>query len=340
VQDNRPDAGDLVAGSPEAMAAGAGGGRAAPAVTVFALCFNHARFLIDCLESIRSQTCQDFQLIVTDDCSTDDSAAMIEGWLQTHRPDAIFLRHRKNAGLCKTLNEALALSTGEYISMIATDDVWEPNKIEVQLAAMQAAGNAVAVVYSDAIQIDESGQRLPKDFIDHHRPNFAPPSGRIFARLAEANFIPAMATLIRRQAIAAVGGYDERLLFEDYDMWLRLAQRYDFHFLPGKVARYRVVATSMVRVSFKNNSPAYVHTMFLVREQMLETTLLDTAQRARQTELQWGHAYELYFMGDARATACLWTSARRTRRPRVLLLALLSACGVTRSRVQKLRALA
>ena len=110
---------------------------AVPSVTVFAICYNHARFVIECLESIRNQTFGTFQLIVTDDCSTDESQAKIEAWLAAHRPDAIFIRHDRNVGLCATLNEALALATGDHISMIATDDLWEPNKIEVQLAAMR-----------------------------------------------------------------------------------------------------------------------------------------------------------------------------------------------------------
>lgn len=79
-----------------------------PAVTVIVLFFNHARFLHECLNSIAAQTVQEFQLIVTDDCSTDESADLIQVWLTTCRPDGIFIRHTKNAGLCKTLNEALA----------------------------------------------------------------------------------------------------------------------------------------------------------------------------------------------------------------------------------------
>ena len=69
-----------------------------------------------------------------------------------------------------------------------------------------------------------------------------------------------MSTLIRRSAIEAVGGYDERLTYEDYDMWLRLAARYEFAWLPGRVARYRIVSTSMVRTIFEKPNANHSHT--------------------------------------------------------------------------------
>ena len=312
---------------------------AAPSVTVVALCFNHVRFVIECLESIRCQTYQTFQLIVMDDCSKDGSQQKIEAWLAAHFPDAIFIRHDRNVGICRTLNEALARATGDYISMIATDDVWEPSKIEVQLAAMQAQPARVAVVYSDAKRIDEAGKRLPEDFIAQHRPGFEPPSGQVFAALAHENFIPAMSTLIRRQAMLDAGGYDERLLFEDYDMWLRLARCNDFTFVPGAPARYRLVSTSMVRTSFRDNSPDFAYTMFRICETKLATRLILRAEREHQVRLQWEHAYQLYVLGDRRAGACLWISAARTRKPRVLALACLASLGITRSRAKRLGAL-
>lgn len=304
---------------------------AAPAVTVIALCYNHARFLAQCLDSIAAQTCQDFELIVTDDCSRDESAALIAAWLAEHRPQARFIRHERNAGLCATLNEALAAARGEFISMIATDDTWEPDKIARQLAAMRAAPAGTAVVYSDAWQMDEGGTRLAEGFIEHHRPGFAPPSGRIFAQLASANFIPAMATLIRHAALQAAGGYDERLTYEDYDMWLRLAAEWDFLYCPGKLANYRLVATSIVRTTFRQPPPAHHYTVFLIQEKWLATSLLSPAQRRQWSETQWSAAYFLFEQGDPRAPACLWTAARRTGKPRAWLLAVASTLGITRS---------
>ena len=308
----------------------------APAVTVIALCFNHSRFLIECLDSIAAQTCQDFQLIVTDDCSKDDSAQLIENWLRVHRPDALFIRHSVNMGLCKTLNEALAKSRGEFISMIATDDAWEPDKIERQLAVAAQSGKQVAVVYSDASRMDEDGARLDKSFIESHTPECTRPSGAVFAELATRNFIPAMSTLIRRQALVDVGMYDERLAYEDYDMWLRLASKHEFVYCPAVVARYRIVATSMVRTVFMNPSPQYLYTVYLICMKWLPGPRLNASQRVAWKSRLWDAAYGLYVANDKRASACLWRAAWYGRKPYAALLALTSFMGISRDRARRL----
>lgn len=303
-------------------------------VTVIAMCYNHERFVIECLESIRSQSFQDFELIVTDDCSHDASPTLIENWLAIHRPEAVFIRHDKNSGLCRILNEALMHSRGNFISMIATDDVWETDKIERQLASILGQPEKVAVVYSDATRMDETGHRLDKDFIESYRPNFKPPSGMVFSELVDGNFIPAMATMIRRCAIDMVGGYDEQLTYEDYDMWLRLARFFEFSFCPGKVARYRIVPTSLVH-TFALPTPNNSYTIFKICEKWLSSGLLSQAQRKLWIDKQWGGAYFLYLQNDQRAGSCLWVAALRTWRPKIFLLAITFSLGISRDLAKK-----
>lgn len=311
----------------------------APAVTVLAACYNHERFVIECLESIRAQTCQNFDLVVTDDGSRDGSQQLIADWLARHRPDAVFIRHAKNVGLCPTINEALAATRGQFISMIATDDAWEPDKIERQLACMRGLSTEVAVVYSNASRMDEAGAPLNGDFIEVHRPGIAPASGKIFPALADGNFIPAMSCLIRRSAVEAVGGYDERLTYEDYDMWLRLSARYEFVWLPGCVARYRIVSTSMVRTIFERPTANHSHTLLLIHDKWLRSGLLSADQKRRWSQRVWEAAHSLYVHGDSRARAALWLAFARTARPRALLLALACSIGISRNRAKRLQGL-
>jgi glycosyltransferase involved in cell wall biosynthesis len=308
----------------------------APAVTVIALCYNHERFVLDCLESIRAQTFQDFELIVADDCSRDRSPQLISDWLATHYPQARFIHHAVNRGICATLNEALAMAQGTYISMTATDDTWLPHKLAPQVALAQSLDADTAVIYADAGQMDENGELLPMRFIEAHGVT-DPPQGRIFSRLADGNFIPAMTTLIRRDALLAVGGYDERLNYEDYDMWLRLADRYAFAFQPEVVAHYRIVATSMVRTVFAQPSAWYHHTNFLIRQKWLRSNRLTREQRVLWADKMWLAAYGLFVHNDRRAASCLWLAFRYSRRPRAALLALTSRLGVSRDRLVRLR---
>jgi GT2 family glycosyltransferase len=220
--------------------------------------------------------------------------------------------------------------------MIATDDAWEPDKIEHQLNLMRSLSPNVAVVYADATRMDEASQRLTPDFIEAHTPECSRPSGRVFAELANRNFIPAMATLIRRQAIIDVGGYDERLTYEDYDMWLRLAARFEFAYCPVALARYRIVATSLVRTVFFKPTAQHHLTLCLICQKWLPSGLLSPTQRGVWADRLWGSAYGLYQLGDARAKRWLWQAVRYTHKSRALLLAVACSLGISRQFAKRL----
>lgn len=211
-----------------------------PLVTTIVVCYNQARFVVETLESVKAQTYKNTQLVIVDDCSSDDSVAIIDRWLQKNDIQCTFIRHQKNQGVCKSLNDALAAATGKYISMIAADDVWLPDKIERQVAIMESQPDTVGVLYSDAFQTDENGHPLPDMFITAHRKMPEMPQGQILNTLLEGNFIPGMTALIRRSCYDEVGLYDENLPWEDWDMWMRIARHYSFLYSPTPSAKYRV----------------------------------------------------------------------------------------------------
>src|SRR6266508_3803591 len=99
-----------------------------PLVTVFVGSYNQSRFVEECLDSVRHQTYPNLQIIIFDDCSKDNSVAVIDTWLKRHRLDWQFIPHSRNIGICASLNEVLRLARGKYISMVAADDVWQPDK--------------------------------------------------------------------------------------------------------------------------------------------------------------------------------------------------------------------
>lgn len=217
-----------------------------PLVSVIALCYNHERFLKNCLESVRSQTYPNLQIIIMDDCSKDSSVSLIREWIsQNSTLPVTFIAHEQNRGICKTLNEALSHTRGKYISMVATDDAWEPEKIFEQVTVMESLDETVGVIYSDAFTMNEAGVRQPKRFVETYRNFRRLPEGNIHELLWEGNFIPAMATLIRRSVFEAVGKYDESLFYEDWDMWLRISRCYRFASYPKPTAHYRVFSASM-----------------------------------------------------------------------------------------------
>jgi glycosyltransferase involved in cell wall biosynthesis len=140
-----------------------------PLVSMIVVCYNQARFVVETLESVKAQTYQLTELIILDDCSSDGSVAVIENWLRENRIECTFIRHEKNQGTCKTVNDALAVATGKYISMIASDDVWLPDKIARQVEIMESQPDDVGVLYSDAFRLNELGDSLPSTYLPSSR---------------------------------------------------------------------------------------------------------------------------------------------------------------------------
>jgi glycosyltransferase involved in cell wall biosynthesis len=216
-----------------------------PLVTVIATCFNHERFVVECLESIRAQSYPSIQLIVADDCSTDGSVALIREWLNETGTACTLIVHEENQGVCRTRNEMLSHARGKYVSSISTDDTWLPEKLAVQVKQMEELPRSVGVVYGDAERMDIDGRPLPDTFIREIGTVKQSPHGDLYETLLERNFIPAGTTLVRRECYETVGTYDESLIYEDWDMWLRIARRYEFAFSPHIGTRYRVHPASL-----------------------------------------------------------------------------------------------
>jgi glycosyltransferase involved in cell wall biosynthesis len=219
-----------------------------PAVSVCVTTYNHERFVEQCLDSIAHQTFDDFELVVVDDCSTDRTVERIEIWLGKTSLKAQLLVNNRNLGICASRNIGLRRCRGQFLSSVSGDDYYEPNKLEHQYRFFQTVDATTVAVFSNMRLVDEHGRECGVAF-----PSGSPPAeGRIFDRLiGRGNFLPAPAVLVRRTALEETGGYDESLFYEDYDMWLRLADRYEFRFLAGLVANYRRLRTSASR------NPAY-----------------------------------------------------------------------------------
>lgn len=250
-----------------------------PLITVIALCYNHAQYVIESLEGIRNQTYQPIDLIIMDDCSKDNSVEIINKWILEHQIDCRFIPHQKNVGICKSLNEALTFAKGEFVAITATDDVWLADKLEQQIKIFQSHGPTLGVVYSDALQIDGKGQLLDGLFINSHRTFSKMPEGNIFSTLIEGNFIPAPSVLIRRSCYDTVGKYDEELCYEDYEMWLRISRNYTFAFCPVISTKYRFLENSLSRKMSKELSFQRHESDFKISKKFLEQEGLTKADR-------------------------------------------------------------
>jgi glycosyltransferase involved in cell wall biosynthesis len=210
-----------------------------------ALAFDHERFVEESLDAVASQTFRDFELIIVDDCSTDGTADRISAWLDRTGTEATFLRNERNLGVSAARNLALRHCRGTYLCTAAGDDVYEPDRLATQVGHFAELGPEVAAVFGDMRVIDEHGDPLPDSAqrwsgVEH-------PSGRVFSELVRQNFLPSPATMLRRTAVEEVGGWDEGLIMDDWDLFLRLADRYELHHRPGVVASYRQLDSGISR---------------------------------------------------------------------------------------------
>ena len=302
-----------------------------PLVTMIVLSYNQSRFVLETLESVRAQTYKNTQLIILDDCSSDDSVAIIDRWQQENEICCTFIRHQKNQGVCKSFNDALAAATGKYISAIGSDDVWLPDKIALQVEIMESQPENVGVLYTDAFQIDEDGHPLPEMLIASCRNLPEMPQGQILDTLLEGNFIGGQTALIRRSCYDQVGLYDENLPWEDWDMWMRMARRYSFLYSPTPAAKYRVHAKSV-----SHSDPArMLKDSFKICIKQFRLGDLTEGQKSQLTGTLSNFARELYSRNDADASNVLLTLWQTTGNKRARWMYRFARLGVSFRTLQR-----
>lgn len=216
-----------------------------PLVSVCMSSYNNAHYVLSTLESISQQTYSNIELIIVDDCSTDNSVSTIEGWLEKNDIKCKFIKHEKNSGVCKVANSLIENSSGKYVSIIASDDLMLPEKISHQVAILESESNEVGLVYSDAYLIGSHDEPFFGRFIQWHRHFFEIPQGNIFPVLMEGNFMPAMSALWRMECFDVCGKFDETLAYEDYDILLRISLKFKFVFSDFVSVKYRVHNTNL-----------------------------------------------------------------------------------------------
>jgi glycosyltransferase involved in cell wall biosynthesis len=137
-----------------------------PLVTLIVVNYNFEPYVLQTLNSVQQQTYTNMELIVIDDHSSDNSVDLIRKWLETYdRPHHLVL-NEKNLGVCATLNKAFHMAKGKYISATAADDLLMPQKLEKQVSLLEAAGEDVCAVYSNAFLVNEHNEKKDVHFIE------------------------------------------------------------------------------------------------------------------------------------------------------------------------------
>ena len=221
-------------------------------VTVCLSVYNGAATISKALESVRDQTYRDFDILVLDDGSTDDSATIAETF------DCRVLRI-PNGGRGAALKRMVEEATGEFVALIDCDDTWLPTKLEKQIAQLDATG--AALVHADCWFDYSNGTEVERNLSKE-------PNLNAFDHILPSNDIIASSAVFRREEMLAVGNFTaETLRCCDWYGWFLLAPGRTFSHLPEKLVRYSVLSTSLANAGYKFHHAQYqlLHDMMLPR---------------------------------------------------------------------------
>ncbi len=192
-----------------------------PLVSVIIPTYNRRNLIEGTIESVLSQTYNNFELIIVDDGSTDGTKSVVEK-IDDRR--ITYRAHKKNRGANAARNTGLKSANGEYIAFIDSDVVWLPEKIEKQVKTIQNTNNSVGAIYCDSYgQFENYLKEVPLPEI----------SGNIYKDLLGSKiFIPTSQLLFKSECFDKCGNWDIELpCFNEYDLCLRIAQEYNFSYL-------------------------------------------------------------------------------------------------------------
>ena len=216
-----------------------------PKVSVITPTYNQAQYIAESIQSALAQTFKDFELIVVDDGSTDSTREIVDSY-QDHRIRYIY---QENRGVSAAINTGIKSSTGEYIVLLASDDMWLPQNLELQVNLLDSRPD-IALGMSDMYVFNsETGvtfrrmwQDVPAGYLRELQDGTRVPLKEFFSW--GITLFAIVTTVMRRTVFDEVGYFDESLpCCEDYDMFVRMLQRFSIGIINEPLVRYRVHET-------------------------------------------------------------------------------------------------
>jgi glycosyltransferase involved in cell wall biosynthesis len=295
-----------------------------PLVSIHLGCYNHSKYVVDALESIKAQTYKNYQVYIWDDCSQDNSREIIKEWIEKNRFPCTFVANTENLGLCRSLNQALAAAQGKYIAGFSADDIWMPEKIEKQVAFFESLPEQTGVIYSNALTMNADGTLRPETTVDWYKNSHpVPPEGKVFKEILKYNFVTAPTVMIPRAVFERVGIYDDSLPHEDFDMFLRIAEHFEFRYMPECLVKYRVTPGAL-----NTKQDLIQPAKFRILERYLKRRDLGVAEQGAVIGIMALTAMNMYRLGLPVAAKALSKISRFKNDRRLLWAAKASSFGV------------
>lgn len=218
-------------------------------ITVLIPTFNRQGLVVEAIKSVFSQTYTNYEVVVVDDGSTDDTERVLEPWLSKIR----YLK-KPNGGPSSSRNLGIQHANSHYVAFLDSDDQWEPNFLQTVVTTLQSQPD-LGLVTTSRLMIPEGvcQPRIPD----------SPIKGDLYPILFQRNFVTTSGVLVKRECFDMVGFFNEELIQAgDYDMWLRISKAYPIAFLKEPLCRYRCHGNNISRNELR-------HQLFL--QQVLDT---------------------------------------------------------------------
>ena len=217
-------------------------------VSIVVASYNHEKYIVNCLESIKAQTYSNLELLIADDNSGDKTYELAKKWCEENSKRFVeckIIKNVKNIGITKNFNQLIVQAKGKYIKVMASDDMLFPCFIEKTCEIMKEEN--YDIVMTNGIRIDDKGC-YPIDSRYFNRLLYRSnpfKEGRLYERLLNGNIIAAPAVLFDKKTFEKYGLFDESYKFEDWEYWLRIAsQKGKFGYIDIKGVAYRVLNNS------------------------------------------------------------------------------------------------
>ena len=277
-------------------------------VSVIMPVLNGEQYLCQSLDSLAAQTYTNLEVVLVNDGSTDRTCEIAESY--ENRLNIRLLHHASCQGIAASVNDGIGNATGEFIAFLDHDDLLLPHMLQTQVQYLEQHPDA-GMVHSDFQTIDAEGTVVEASVArcrDRKRP-----SGKVFRELFLDSFIVANTVLIRKECFDRLGGFDEKMIWGDYHMWLRIARHYEVHYVPDVLAQYRQHSSQSTRSLTplgENEEPIVVRVLRNILELYPDARreLGEKTVQQRFSALYFGGAYYAFELRDF---ACARSYLRR-----------------------------
>ena len=212
-----------------------------PLVSIVLPTYNRAYLLKRAIQSVLNQTYRNFELIVVDDGSTDNTKEVVEDF---HDKRIRYVAHEKRRGANAARNTGIKLAEGEYVAFQDDDDIWLPRKLEIQIRVFQSSSRNIGVVYTGCWRIDYKRRKV------FYLPSMKKSQieGYIYSNILKENFIPTTTAVIKRECFQHSGFFDENLpRLQEWDLWIRISKYYNFKYIDFPLVVSYISQTSISR---------------------------------------------------------------------------------------------